>query len=306
MNKGDQIFKFLMFLTAFSVLVIMGLITYEMIVGAWPSFQKFGFGFITSSEWDPVLDKYGALPFIYGTLVSSLIALLIAVPFGIGSAIYLAEYAPVWVRTTLSFLIELLAAIPSVVYGLWGIFTLVPWCRNFVQPFLNKYLGFLPIFQGSMYGIGMLAAGFILAIMALPYICVVSREVIMVVPNNQREAVLALGSTKWEAIKTAVLPYCRSGILGSIILGLGRALGETMAVTMVIGNTPQIKASIFEPAHSMASVIANEFTEATGEIYLASLIQIGLILFVIALLVNMAARFLVWTTTKGQAVGAVA
>jgi len=306
MNKGDQIFKFLMFLTAFSVLVIMGLITYEMIIGAWPSFQKFGFGFITSSEWDPVLDKYGALPFIYGTLISSLIALLIAVPFGIGSAIYLAEYAPVWVRTTLSFLIELLAAIPSVVYGLWGIFTLVPWCRDVVQPFLNKYLGFLPIFQGSMYGIGMLAAGFILAIMALPYICVVSREVIMVVPNNQREAVLALGSTKWEAIKTAVLPYCRSGILGSIILGLGRALGETMAVTMVIGNTPQIKASIFEPAHSMASVIANEFTEATGEIYLASLIQIGLILFVIALLVNMAARFLVWTTTKGQTVGAVA
>ncbi len=306
MNRGDQIFKFLMFLAAFSVLVVMALITYEMIVGAWPSIQKFGFGFITSSEWDPVQDEFGALPFIYGTIVSSLIALLIAVPLGIGSAIYLAEYAPVWVRTGLSFLIELLAAIPSVVYGLWGIFVLVPWCRESVQPFLNKYLGFLPIFQGSMYGIGMLAAGLILAIMALPYICVVSREVMLVVPNNQREAIYALGSTKWESIKIAVLPYCRSGILGAVILGLGRALGETMAVTMVIGNTPQIKASIFAPAHSMASVIANEFTEATGEIYLAALIQVGLILFVIALLVNIIARVLVWTAARGPAVAASA
>lgn len=291
-----------MFLTALGVLVVMGLITYEMIVGAWPSFQKFGFRFIISSDWDPIQDKFGALPFIYGTLVSSFIALLIAVPFGIGSAIYLAEYAPAWIRTGLSFLIELLAAIPSVVYGLWGIFVLVPFCRIVVQPFLNRYLGFIPIFQGSMYGIGMLAAGIILAIMALPYICVVSREVMLVVPKTQREAITALGSTKWEAIRVAILPYCRSGILGAVILGLGRALGETMAVTMVIGNTPQIKASIFEPAHSMASVIANEFTEATGQIYLSSLIQIGLILFVIALLVNIIARVLVWTVARGPAV----
>ena len=299
MNLGDRIFKFLMFLMALSVLFVASAMFLEMYHGALPSFHKFGFKFLVDSRWDPVQDEYGALPFIYGTVVSSLIALLIAVPLSLWSAIYLAEYAPRWIKTPLSFLIELLAAIPSVVYGLWGVFVLVPWCRKVVQPFLNHWFGFIPLFQGSMYGIGMLSAGIILAIMVIPYITAVSREVITAVPYTQKEAALALGSTKWEAIRMAVLSYCKSGIVGAIILGLGRAVGETMAVTMVIGNTPQIKASIFEPAHSMASVIANEFSEATSTMYLSALIQVGLILFVIALLINMTARFLIWTVSRG-------
>lgn len=306
MNWGDRFFKSLVFSMAAAVLVLMALMSYEMLKGAWPSIQKFGWQFLVRGDWDPVNDEFGALPFIYGTLVSSFIALLIAIPFGVGSAIYLSEYAPRWLATPLSFLIELLAAIPSVVYGLWGIFVLVPWVRVIIQPFLQKYLGFLPLFQGPMYGIGMLSAGFILSIMALPYISAVTKEVITAVPAAQKEAIVALGSTKWESIRIVALPYCRSGILGAIILGLGRALGETMAVTMVIGNTPQIQLSLFAPGHSMASVIANEFAEATGGIYLSALVQIGLILFVIALLVNICARFLVWTVAKGPAGGSAA
>lgn len=299
MNYGDKIFKALMQLAALSVLLIMGLMVFEMVHGSWPSFQKFGFGFLWGTAWDPVLDEYGALPFIYGTIVSSLLALLIAIPLSVGSAIYLAEYSPDWLRTPVSFLIELLAAIPSVVYGLWAVFILVPWVRTTVQPFLKQYLGFIPLFQGSMYGIGMLSAGLVLAIMVVPYISSVTREVMLAVPNIQREAALALGSTKWESIRMAVLTYCRSGVIGAVILGLGRAIGETMAVTMVIGNTPQIKLSIFEPAHSMASVIANEFAEATSTMYTSVLIQIGLVLLVIALLVNMMARALVWSVARG-------
>ncbi len=298
-NRGDKIFRTLVFLMALSVVLVMAFMIYEMVRGAWPSIQKFGFKFLTGSKWNPVSEEYGALPFIYGTVVSSAIALTIAIPLSIGAAIYLAEYAPKWLRSPLSFLIELLAAIPSVVYGLWGIFVLVPWIRTVVQPFLNRWFGFIPLFQGSMYGIGMLSAGIILAIMVVPYISSVSREVIMAVPYTQREAALALGSTKWEAIRIAVLRYCKSGILGAVILGLGRAIGETMAVTMVIGNTPQIKASIFEPAHSMASVIANEFAEATSTLYLSVLIEIGLVLLVIALIVNVSARLLVWTVARG-------
>ncbi len=299
MNRGDKIFKALVSLMALSVVLIMTFMIFEMSRGAWPSFQKFGFRFLTSSKWDPVSEEYGALPFIYGTVVSSAIALLLAIPLSIGSAIFLAEYAPKWLRNPLSFLIELLAAIPSVVYGLWGIFVLVPWCRKVLEPFLNKWFGFIPLFQGPMFGIGMLSAGIILAIMVVPYISSVSREVMLAVPYTQREAALALGSTKWEAIRMGVLRYCSSGILGAVILGLGRAIGETMAVTMLIGNTPQIKASIFEPAHTMASVIANEFSEATSTMYLSVLIQIGLVLLVISLLVNIAARLLVWTVAKG-------
>ena len=254
-----------------------------------------GSRFLYTSTWDPVAERFGAVPFVFGTLVSSLLALLIAVPLGLGAAIYLAELAPRWMRSPMAFLVELVAAVPSVVYGLWGIFVLAPLLRTWVQPALGKTLGFLPLFQGPPYGVGMLAAGIILAIMVVPFITAVGREVLLAVPNTQREAALALGATRWETTRIAVLRYGRSGLIGAILLGLGRALGETMAVTMVIGNRPEVAMSLFAPGYTMASVIANEFSEATSDLYLAALVEIGLLLLVVTMIVNGFARLLVWS-----------
>jgi phosphate transport system permease protein len=265
---------------------------------AWESsgaVRAFGLRFITTSAWDPVAGEFGALPFIYGTLVSSLLALLLAVPLSLGAAMYLAEIAPGWVRPPVAFLIEMLAAVPSVVYGLWGIFVLVPWLRDWVQPPLGSWLGWFPLFSGPGYGVGMLAAGIILAIMVVPYITSVAREVLLAVPNAQREAALGLGATRWETIRLAVLRYGRSGLIGAVLLGLGRALGETMAVTMVIGNRPAISASLFAPGYTMASVVANEFTEATSDLYVAALVEVGLLLLIVTIVVNALARLLVWS-----------
>jgi len=283
-----------------SVLVILVLIVYELVLNSRLSWNAFGLKFFSGQDWDPVQDHYGALPFIYGTLVSSMLALVIAVPLAVGTAVFLTEMCPVWLRSPLSFFTELLAAIPSVIYGLWAIFILVPILRNYVQPWLAKWMGWTTLFEGPPFGIGMLAAGVILAIMILPVISSITREVMRVVPSHQREAVLALGSTRWEMIRMGVLRNARTGIVGGIILGLGRALGETMAVTMVIGNRPEIAKSLFAPGYSMASVIANEFSEATGDLYLSALVEIGLALFFVTIIVNALARLLVWSVTKGQ------
>ncbi|QGP92344.1 Phosphate transport system permease protein PstC [Neomoorella glycerini] len=295
---GDSLFRGLTFLAALGMIGLMTVIAVQLIRGSQLAFTRFGLGFVTGSRWDPVHGAFGSLPLVYGTIVSSLIALLIAVPLSLGIAIYLAELAPHRVRTPVSFLVELLAAIPSVVYGLWGVFVLVPWVRTALEPFLQKTLGWLPFFQGTYYGFGMLAAGIILAIMIIPTISAVSREVLLAVPNSQREAMLALGATRWETIKMAVLPYGRSGILGAVILGLGRAIGETMAVTMVIGNRPQISPSVFELAQTIASIIANEFSEAFDELHLSALVMAGLVLFAVTLLLNILARLLVWRVAR--------
>jgi phosphate transport system permease protein len=263
-----------------------------MIMAAWPAISRFGLNFLWNTAWNPVTEEYGALPFIYGSIVSSLLALLIAVPLSLGAAIFLTELAPRWLMIPVSFMIELLAAIPSVIYGLWGLFVLVPFLRLQVQPWLGSHLGFLPFFQGPAYGVGMLAAGIILAIMILPTITSISRDVLGLVPNDQREAMLALGATRWETIWHAVLPYGKSGLIGGVILGLGRAIGETMAVTMVIGNRHDISLSLFAPSNTMASIIANEFAEAVSEIYTGVLMELGLILFLVTLLINVFARLL--------------
>ncbi len=294
-NLADRLFKGTTLLFALSVVGIMALMAGVMVRTALPAIKAFGWRFLFTSTWDPVAQQFGALPFVYGTVVSSLLALLIAVPLSLGGAIFLVELAPNWLAQFVAFLIDLLASIPSVVYGLWGIFVLAPWLRTTVQPALGTLLWFLPLFQGPAYGVGMLAAGMILAIMIIPFISGVTREVLMAVPNSQREAALALGATRWEATRTAVLPYGRSGIIGAIILGLGRALGETMAVTMVIGNRPEVAISLFAPGSTMASVIANEFTEATSDLYLAALVEIALLLFGVTIIVNALARFLVWS-----------
>jgi phosphate transport system permease protein len=285
-----------------SVLFIVVGIAVTMVVGASPSLAKFGIGFLFSSTWDPVNGVFGALPFIFGTMVTSLLGLAIGGPIALGAAIALSELVPIAFRGILSALVELLAAIPSVVYGLWGIFVLAPLLRSVVEPFLQTYLGFIPLFSGVPYGVGMLAGGLILAIMILPTIAAVSRDVILAVPRDQREGLLALGATKWEMIWVAVLPYARPGILGGVILGLGRALGETLAVTMLIGNRPEISASLFAPSYTMASVIANEFTEATSPLHLASLMEIGLVLFGVTIVVNAVARLLVWQIAGGASV----
>jgi len=293
-NPGDLIFRALAGLFATLVLITLLVMAVQMGHASLPSLRRFGPGFITSTEWDPVRDLFGAAPFIYGTLVSSFLALAIAVPVALGVALFLTELAPTWLRQPLAFVVELLAAIPSVVYGLWGIFALAPFLRDHVEPGLAKSLGFLPFFRGPRQGYGMLAGGIILAIMILPTIASVSREVFRAVPDTYREGALALGATQWESLRDVVLPFARSGLVGAIILGLGRALGETMAVTMVIGNRTEISASLFAPSYTMASVIANEFTEATGDLYLASLAEIGLLLFFVTLLLNIVARLLVW------------
>jgi phosphate transport system permease protein len=294
-RSGDRLFAWVTRAAVWSVILLAGGLVVAL---AWESaraIRVFGWRFLVTSTWDPVAGTFGALPFIYGTLVSSLVALLIATPLSLGAAIYLAELAPFWVRPPIAFLIEMLAAVPSVVYGLWAIFVLVPWLRDWVQPALGHWLGFVPLFQGPPYGVGMLAAGLILSIMVVPYITSVSREVLLAVPNAQREAALGLGATRWEATRMAVLRYGRSGLVGAILLGLGRALGETMAVTMVIGNRPEVALSLFAPGYTMASVIANEFTEATSDLYVSALVEIGLVLLGVTIIVNALARLLVWS-----------
>jgi len=295
----DRAFAVAMLGCGVSLLAVVVLIVIELVMKSGLSLHAFGWHFFTTSNWDPVAGDFGALPFIYGTLLSSLEALVIAIPLSIGVAVFITEMCPRPLRGTLSFMTELLAAIPSVVYGLWAIFVLAPLLRAHVQPWLAKYFGWTGLFSGPPFGIGMLAAGVILAIMIVPIIASITREVLTAVPQQQREAVLALGATRWEMIRVGVLRNARTGIVGAIILGLGRALGETMAVTMVIGNTPQIAKSLFAPGYSMASVIANEFTEATGDLYLSALIEIGLGLFLVTIVVNILAGLLVWSVTRG-------
>jgi phosphate transport system permease protein len=300
---GDRIFRGLLTAAALAIPVLLGFLVYELWSGSRPAIAKFGTDFLTTSTWDPVADQFGALPLIFGTLLSSLIALVIAVPLSIGVAIFLTEFAPGPVRRPIGFLVELLAAIPSVVYGLWGIFFLIPVLRATLFPFLQSALGFLPFFRGTIYGNSMLAAGIILAIMIMPYIMSVTREVLATVPGSQREAALALGATRWEAAWTAVVPYARSGIVGAIILGLGRALGETMAVTMLIGNRHEIVASLFAPGYTMAAAIANEFTEAATDMHFAALAYVALVLFGVTVVVNALARLLIWKVSRGRASG---
>ena len=298
----DHIFYIAMLACGLCVLALVGLIVYELITKSNLSWHAFGWKFFFRSEWDPVNSQFGALPFVYGTIVSSILALVIAVPLAIGVAVFTTEMSPRWLRGPLAFTTELLAAIPSVIYGLWAIFVLVPLLRTYVQPWLARYLGWTGLFEGPPYGIGMLAAGIILAIMVIPIVSAITREVMSAVPQQQREAVLALGATRWEMIRTGVLRNARAGILGGVILGLGRALGETMAVTMVIGNRPEIARSLFAPGYTMASVIANEFSEATGDLYLSALVEVGLALFIVTIIVNILAQFLVWTVTRGTPV----
>jgi phosphate transport system permease protein len=296
-NTGDAVFRAVLFGCAFTVLLIVAAMIAAMASNSRLSLREFGFGFLTSGEWNPVAGRFGALPFIYGTIVSSLVALLISVPLSLGIAVFLVEQAPRPLARPLTFLVELLAAIPSVVYGLWGIFVLAPVLRQHVEPVLARLLGWTPFFQGSITGIGLLTGGIILAIMITPIISAVVRDVLDAVPVSQREAALALGATKWETTRV-VLANGGPGIAGAIILGLGRAIGETMAVTMVIGNRAQISASLFEPSYTIASVIANEFTEATEAIYLSALVELGLILFLVTFIINAAARLLVWSVTR--------
>ncbi len=302
-RDGDEIARLVTFLFAMTVVLITILLVYQLWVNSALPRHKFGLHFFTTEVWDPIADEYGALPFIYGTLVTSAVALLLAVPLGIGAAIFLAELAPPRISDALQFFIDLLAAVPSVIYGLLGFFIVRPLMRTVIYPALNKPLGFMPIFKGPSYGVGFLTAGIVLAIMVIPYIISVSREVLLSVPRDQREAALALGATRWESTWKVVVPFAKTGIMGSIFLALARALGETMAVTMVIGNTPRIAASLFAPGYSIAAVIANEFTEATGDLYLQSLIALGLVLFILTFVINGLARLLIVVTTqKGSGV----
>jgi phosphate transport system permease protein len=292
---GDKAFEWLTQAMSLAVVVLVFLVGWQLARGSSLAIKRFGFHFLVSSTWNPVTEQFGALPFIYGTVVSSLIALIIAVPLSIATAIYLTELAPLWLRQPLVSLIEMLAAIPSVILGLWGIFVMIPWLRDYPFPFLKDLFGWTPFFRGPIYGVSMLAGGIIIAIMILPIITSVSREILRSVPNLQREAAYALGATRWEVTRIAVLSYAKKGLFGAVILGLGRALGETMAVTMVIGNTPQISASLFAPGYTLASVIANEFTEATTDLYLQALFEIGLVLFGITVLANLLAQLLLKT-----------
>jgi phosphate transport system permease protein len=295
---GDKAFEWLTLAMALIVILLVFLIGWQLARGSSLAIQKFGFHFLTTSTWDPVAEQFGALPFIYGTVVSSLIALLIAVPLSIATAVYLTELAPLWIRQPIVSLIEMLAAIPSVILGLWGIFVMVPWLRDYPFPVLKRLLGWTPLFTGPIYGPSMLAGGIIIAIMILPIITSVSREILRSVPDLQREAAYALGATRWEVTRIAVLSYARKGLFGAAILGLGRALGETMAVTMVIGNTPQIAASLFKPGYTLASVIANEFPEATSPTHAAALVELGVLLIVVTLVVNVVALLLVHSVSR--------
>ena len=302
---ADGAFGSVMLVCALSVILIVLLIVFVLVTNSKLSIHEFGFKFFMTSVWDPVSGDFGALPFIWGTVVSSLLAVGMAVPLALAVSIFLLEICPQPLRAPIAFLTELLAAIPSVIYGLWAIFVLVPLMRDHIGPVLQKYLGWTGFFGEQNFGVGMLTASVILAIMIFPVISSISRDVMRAVPVNQREAALALGATRWEMIRMSVLRNARIGIVGSVILGLGRALGETMAVTMVIGNHPDISKSLFAPAYTLASVIANEFTEATGDLYLSALIEIGLALFLVTIVVNAIARLLVWAVTRGNTERAV-
>ncbi len=301
LRSGDTIAYLITLVAAATIFLITAIIFYQLYVQSALPRHKFGWHFLITDNWDPVAGEFGALPFIYGTVLTSLIAMLIAIPQGLGSAIFLSELAPPHISDGLTFLIELLAAVPSVLYGLIGIFVLIPILQNNVVPVLRSVLGFLPIFQGVFYGVSYFSAGVVLSIMIVPFIVSVSREVLMAVPREQREAALALGSTRWQTTWRVVLPFAFKGIMGSIFLALARALGETMAVTMVIGNTVQIKTSLLAPGYSIAAVVANEFTEAVGDLYLGSLIELGLVLFAVTFIINGLARLLIVATRRGAA-----
>lgn len=296
---ADNSFAGVVLACACSIFAIVLLILTILVARSRLTLVQFGWKFFTRQAWDPVSGNFGALPFIYGTIATSVIALLIAVPLALGVAVFVTELCPRPLRAPISFLTELLAAIPSVVYGLWGIFVLVPLVRDVLGPFLTKSLGWTGLFAGPNFGVGVLTAGIVLSIMVLPIISSLTRDIMLSVPNSQREAVLALGATKWEMIRIGVLRNSRIGIVGAVMLGLGRALGETMAVTMVIGNSPQIAKSLFAPGYTLASVLANEFSEATGDRYLSALIEIGLALFLVTIVVNAMARLMVWAVTRG-------
>ena len=298
LRKGDEVAHLIALLFGLTLVLLTVLIAFQLFSNSALARHRFGWNFFVTSTWDPVADQYGAAPFIYGTLVTSLIALIVAVPLGVGAALFLAELAPPRISDVLTMLTELLAAVPSVVYGLIGVAVLVPAMRQYVQPALQRTLGWLPLFAGPAYGIGYLTAGLVLAIMIVPFIVSVLREVLLAVPRDQREAALALGATRWESTSRVVLPYARLGVFGAVFLALGRALGETMAVTMVIGNRPQIAASLFAPGYSMAAVVANEFTEAVGDLYLQALVEIGLVLFLLTMIINALARILIVVTTR--------
>jgi len=305
LSSGDEIARIVTFIFAATVVLITVLLVLQLWHDSTLSRHKFGLNFFLTRVWDPIAEEFGALPFIYGTLVTAGVALLLAVPLGLGAAIFLAELATQKVSDALQFFIDLLAAVPSVIYGLLGIFIVVPIMRQHIQPALKSTLGFLPLFSGPAFGVGFLTAGIVLAIMVIPYIISVSREVLLSVPRDQREAALALGSTRWESTWKVVVPFARSGIMGSIFLALARALGETMAVTMVIGNTPTISLSLLSPGYSIASVIANDLPEASG-VYLQALVELGLVLFLFTFILNGLARLLlVLTTQKGSGMGHV-
>jgi phosphate transport system permease protein len=298
LRSGDEVAHLLTLIFASAIILVTVLLVFELYRNSALARERFGWRFLVTRTWDPVFQEFGALPFIFGTVVTSALGLLVAVPLGVGAAIFLAEMAPPRLSDALTFVIELLAAVPSVIFGLLAMFTLVPLLRSIVQPFLKQTLGFLPLFQGPNYGVGLLAAGLILAIMIVPFIVSISREVLLAVPVEQREAALALGATRWESTWKVVVPYARAGILGSIFLAMGRALGETMAVTMVIGNVPKISASLFAPGYSIAAVIANEFTEATSDLYIHALIELGLVLFILTIILNGLARLLILATRR--------
>lgn len=292
LRKGDEIAFLVTFASALSIILITGLLVQHLWVDSALSRHAFGWKFLTTSTWDPVQEQFGALPFIYGTVLTATLALVFSVPIGVGAALFLAELAPRKISNILTFMIELLAAVPSVIFGLLGIFVLIPILHDYVVPFIQKFFGFLPIFQGAFYGVSYFSASVVLSIMIVPFIVSISREVLLAVPQSQREAMMALGATKWDVTWRAVLPYAKRGITGSIFLALARALGETMAVTMVIGNVPQIKASLFAPGYTIAAIIANEFTEATGDLYIHALIELALVLFAVTMIINAVARLM--------------
>lgn len=297
----DRLFLIAIYAAVGLFVLLVTLLFASLVKGSWPSLVKFGIAFLWTSQWNPVTSQFGALPLIFGTVVSSLIAIVLAGVVGILAAAYLAEFAPRWLARPLSFVIELLAAVPSVVFGLWGLFVLAPFVRTALGPFLQKTLGFLPIFSGPILsGTGMLTAGLILALMILPTVTAISREVIVAIAQDLREASMSLGATRWETVSRIVLPAARVGIFGAIILALGRAIGETIATTMVIGNRPEIAASLFAPSYTLASVIANEFTEANGDVYIGALLELGLLLFIVSFIINGAARLLLFTILKGE------
>ncbi len=299
-DPREFLFRALVTVVALSVLALILAMVYELAHEAWPAIHRFGLRFLWVREWNPPAERFGALPFIVGTLVTSLLALLLGTVVGVGAALFLVEFAPTWLRVPVSYMVELLAAIPSVVYGLWGVFVLGPWIQHTAGPFVLDYFSWLPFVHGPALGVGIASAVIILTIMILPTIVAISRDVIAAVPRSQREGILALGATRWEMIRIAVLPYARSGVLGAAILGLARAIGETLAVALVIGNSTQLPKSIFSPAYTMASVIANQFREVENDMHLAALVYVGLLLLLITLIVNIIARALVWRVTRGR------